>query len=362
MKILVYGAGPLGSLFAARLQQGGNDVSLLSRGGRLADLREHGIVLHNVTTNERSATHVNLVETLEPDDRYDLVLVIMRKNHALGVLPVLGANQHTPNVLFLGNNAAGPQALVEALGAERVLIGFLSSAGYFEGHVVHCLMGRPEDPVTFPIGEVDGRITHRTHHVARMLETAPGYRVEIRSDMDAWLKTHVALLFPSLGPALYAAGIDKHRLARTRDALVLAVRAIREGFAVLRALDIPITPSKFAFFEWMPEPILVAIMRWFIQLEQMDVALVGHAQAARDEAQHLTDEFRALSRQANVPTPAIDRLYPYLHPETPLMPDGQSEIPLDWDTLLIALGALLGAAAGAVMIGRRLRRRRRRRR
>ncbi|MFN2110632.1 MAG: ketopantoate reductase family protein, partial [Anaerolineae bacterium] len=42
MKILIYGAGPLGSVFAARLHQGGHDVSILARGQRLADLREHG--------------------------------------------------------------------------------------------------------------------------------------------------------------------------------------------------------------------------------------------------------------------------------------------------------------------------------
>lgn len=38
MKMLVCGAGPLGSLFAARLHQGGHDVTLLARGQRLADL------------------------------------------------------------------------------------------------------------------------------------------------------------------------------------------------------------------------------------------------------------------------------------------------------------------------------------
>ena len=43
-KILVYGAGPLGGLFAARLQQGGNDVSILARGQRLVQVREHGIL------------------------------------------------------------------------------------------------------------------------------------------------------------------------------------------------------------------------------------------------------------------------------------------------------------------------------
>ena len=48
MKILVYGAGVLGTLYAARLQDGGQDVSLVARGQRLADLRQHGLVLENM--------------------------------------------------------------------------------------------------------------------------------------------------------------------------------------------------------------------------------------------------------------------------------------------------------------------------
>ena len=52
MKILVYGAGPLGSVFAAKLYQGGHDVSILARGKRLADLREHGVVIHNMANEE----------------------------------------------------------------------------------------------------------------------------------------------------------------------------------------------------------------------------------------------------------------------------------------------------------------------
>ena len=46
-RVLVYGAGVQGGLYAARLHQAGLDVSLLARGRRLADLREHGIVLEN---------------------------------------------------------------------------------------------------------------------------------------------------------------------------------------------------------------------------------------------------------------------------------------------------------------------------
>ncbi len=83
MKILVYGAGPLGSLFAARLMEGGQDVSLLARGQRLADLREHSLVLEDTQTQERTVWHPRLIVTLAPEEAYDLVLVIMRKNHAL---------------------------------------------------------------------------------------------------------------------------------------------------------------------------------------------------------------------------------------------------------------------------------------
>ena len=140
-KTLVCRAGPLGSLLAARLQQGGNDVSILARGQRLAELCEHGIVLMDVQTGKQTITGVHVVGRLAPNDAYDLVLVIMCKSHALQILPVLAANQHTPNVLFLMSNAAGPGAMVGALGEERVLNGFPGSAGYRESHVVHCLTG-----------------------------------------------------------------------------------------------------------------------------------------------------------------------------------------------------------------------------
>lgn len=349
-KILIYGAGPLGSLFAARLKEGGNDVSLLARGQKLANLREHGIVLQDFYTKQETVTRVNVVEELAPDDAYDLVLVIMRKNHALKILPILAANKHTPSVLFLMNNAAGPGELVEALCKERVLIGFPGSAGYFEGHVVHVLTGTEDNPARVLFGEVDGRITYCTREVARIIDSAPGFKAEIRTDMDTWHKYHVALLMPSLGPALYACGTNNYRLARTRDAIVLTIRAIREGFKVLRSLGLPVTPAYLKLFELVPEPVLVALLPHLLTREEMRVALVGHANAARDEVKHLADEFLALACQTSIPMPAIDRLYPYLDPDTPLMPDGIAEIPLKWGGTLIGLGALTAALAGGVML------------
>ena len=89
MKILFYGAGVMGSLYAARLQESGQDVSILARGQRLADIREHGIVLDDGATGQRTATRVNTVERLAPEDAYDLVVVPMPRNRVPAVLPVL---------------------------------------------------------------------------------------------------------------------------------------------------------------------------------------------------------------------------------------------------------------------------------
>lgn len=51
---------------------------------------------------------------------------------------------------------------------------------------------------------------------------------------------HVALVIVSpIANAIYMAGNDNYRLARTRDGLVMMIRAIREGMRVLEELKFP---------------------------------------------------------------------------------------------------------------------------
>ena len=45
MRVLIYGAGVLGSYLAHVLHRGDNDVTLLARGKRLEELRENGLVI-----------------------------------------------------------------------------------------------------------------------------------------------------------------------------------------------------------------------------------------------------------------------------------------------------------------------------
>jgi 2-dehydropantoate 2-reductase len=68
MNILVYGAGVIGTLYAARLRDGGHRATVLARGQRLADIRRHGLVLENILSGVRSEAAVDTIERLRPED------------------------------------------------------------------------------------------------------------------------------------------------------------------------------------------------------------------------------------------------------------------------------------------------------
>ncbi len=342
MKILIYGAGPFGSFFAERLTEAGHQVSLLGRGQRLQDLREHGIVIEDSSTGERTVTKVEVVESLEEDDYYDLVIIPMRKNQAIKILPDLARNKRVPTLLFMMNNAEGQKRLVDALGKERVMIGFPLPGGERDGHIVRIVSVDTDKKWTLPLGEVDGSITGRTRQVADAIGSMRGYRVQIRRDMDNWLKCHVALLMPGLVPALYASNTDLERMARTRDALILASRGLKDSLRKLRHSGIRVMP--YAILEWIPEPLMISFLRKLTRKEEMKISAVGHALAARDEMQHLTDEFFELIQPSGGPTKVLKELYRYYDPQTPPLPDGSSEMSVNWKGVwgvLFAVAAVL---------------------
>ena len=305
MKILIYGAGVLGSLCAARLQSAGQEVWLLARGQRLEDLRQHGLVLENMVTDERSEMKVNVLETLGPDDSYDLIMVVVGKHQVPGVLTSLAANRCTPNILFVGNNVAGPDEYIRALTQERVLLGFLTAGGTTDGPVVRYAEGDESRKSTFTIGEVDGTITPRLEEIAEVLKSI-GYNVVLCSNIDAWLKTHTALVAPLAG-ALTLAGGDNFSLARDRKNVRLAAKGIRESLHILQSKNIPLIPSAAKLYIRLPEFLLVFLLQRLLARKEVGYAF-AHADKAKPEMALLIHELLTLGRGTNVSTPALARM------------------------------------------------------
>jgi len=306
MRILIYGAGVLGSLYAARLKEAGNDVVLLARGRRLAELRAHDTVLVDEATGRQSVTRVDLTERLDPADAYDLAVVVMRKNQVADILPAVAANNVIPTVLFMVNNAAGPAAWVDALGRERVVLGFPGAGGAREGHVVRYLVtSRQMQTTTF--GELDGQVSPRLQAIAEAFSMA-GFPVAISPNMDAWQRTHVALVVP-VANALLIKGGDNYALAKSPDTLRLMVQSVREGFRCLQELGIAITPFKTRLIAAIPMPILIPLLRLAFGTRRAELVMARHTRNATDEIKELSDELMALAQASGMATPALERLH-----------------------------------------------------
>ncbi len=341
MKILIIGAGPLGSLLAARLNEADYDVSLLARGQRLQELKKYGVIIRFEGSPEKEVAKVNIVENFHSDDYYDLVMIVMRKNQADNILDMLSENKRVPTYLFMGNNVKGVENMAQALGKERIMLGFPLPGGSREGHVMCMLPVNEKKKYTLPLGEADGKIRDRTRQIAEILGSMRGYKVQIRKDMENWLKYHAAILIPGFVPAIYAADINMKRLGNTRDLLILAVRATKEALKGLRKFGIPTTPKIIRIFELIPEPFLVYFVGWIMRQEYAKSSIEGHPRDARDEMKYLHQELTAILEKSKVETEAIDTLKKYYDPETSLYPKGSNKIPFKWHGVVIILLIIL---------------------
>ena len=174
LRVLVFGAGVLGSLYAARLADAGHEVSLVARGRRYRDLREHGIVLEYFDTGERTTTQVRTLDAMPTDEHHDLCLVAVQKTQLEAALPVLATNTVIPTFLFMVNTAEGPQAMIDALGRERVMLSFANAGGERDGHLVRLMVAKRK---AVTMGELDGSRSERLLRVKAAFESA-GFPVQ----------------------------------------------------------------------------------------------------------------------------------------------------------------------------------------
>ncbi|WP_329065035.1 ketopantoate reductase family protein [Streptomyces sp. NBC_01429] len=256
MKLLVYGAGVCGSLFAAHMHEAGHDVSLLARGERLTALRRHGVRLAEEDGPAVERVPVPVVE--HPDGGYDLITVFVRTHQVDAVLESLAGVQG--DVLFLLNWAAGPETLGALLGHERVLLGFPATGGTMDGDVVRYRRSSfVTRRVAMPIGEPDGRTTPRLERIVETFRTA-GINAKAQPRMAAWLRTHAAFEVP-LGQAVHAAG-GPVALADDPDAVRGMLHLMRQNLA---ALETPPVPRAFTALRVLPRGLLVALLRRFLK-------------------------------------------------------------------------------------------------
>jgi len=336
--ILVFGAGVIGSIYALRLAKAGLPVSVLARGERLAVLRESGLRIRNVFTDEEESAEVEVLEELREDATYDLAIVALRSGQIMPVLRRLGALPRLGAVLVVGNNLEEFGEEARAVGEARLVLGFGAFGGYREGASVLYLDGRTkkkpglEQVSATTIGILSEAARPALERVRAILASARLGCAE-SPDIAAWLVCHAALVFPLAG-AIFATGGDQARFCRTRDAIVLGIRACKEAMRALRDTGCAVEPPYLRKLVAMPEWLLSPLLARRLAGEAARVAMFGHANAPGGRAE-IGGQARVLDarlRKAGRPMPSWDRLLPWFEAEggpEPL-PDGQRELRPRW--------------------------------
>jgi len=294
IKILIYGAGVIGSMFAYKLKTGGNEVSILARGKRLRDLKKYGIHIRDEIFNKEYRTTIDIVENLEKDDYYDLIMVIMQRQQVSHILHILKENI-SPTIMFVGNNPTGADEYLDYIEKDRLLLGFGGPGGYREDYGI--IAAYVEDIILY-VGELDGIISDRIKKIENEF-TNSGIKVDLSENIEAWLKTHAALISP-LAMGSYAARHRKIKLGDDIELVNLALKAFKENIKALIDLNIPILPKKYRMMRWIP---LFIIRKKILNLINSDfgkIALSGHADAAEQEMKKLTTDFFKVIKKTKI--------------------------------------------------------------
>jgi len=230
MKVVVVGAGALGSIVGAHLARAGEDVVFVARGERAATLRQRGIVLHGLadfTVPVAVATDPREVQTAD-------VLLVTVKTY--DTEPALASLRHlcVPSALSLQNGVLKNEQLASVFGWERVLGAAVVVAGEVlgDGSVRFTLNDR------FAVGELSGGVSDRARDLAAAL---------VRAGLPAEASPHVQsvewskyLLFVG-GMALASlTRLPTAKFLSDPDGALLMARVMRELGDVAARLQIPL--------------------------------------------------------------------------------------------------------------------------
>jgi len=304
MKILVYGAGVIGSIYATKLFDAKNDVTLLARGKRFESLQQNGVTIKEQLTGKKVTAHLPLTQQLAIHDFYDLIIVTVRLDQLESVMPDLKNNSGSSLVMFMLNYPDNIQSIADQLKPKHVIFGFLGVGGIFKENAIDFIQIKQQKTT---IGETN-REKPETIKKLKSLFEAAGFNVDVNDNIQAWLKTH-AVFMACVSAAIIKENGNSTRLGKNKNTVKLMVQSIKEGFKALKALGISITPFNVKII-FMMMPLWFSVSYWQKAMQGTvgTLAMAPHAKAAKDEMKLIAKKVLEMVHPSPVATNNLDKL------------------------------------------------------
>jgi 2-dehydropantoate 2-reductase len=230
--VVVYGAGAIGGLIAARLHLAGLDVTAVARGEHLRAIRASGLTLET-QIGAQTVALPSAADAGEVDWSAEPVVILAVKSHQTQTaLDDLAAHAPSGTPVFVAQNGVANEAAVLRRFANVYAVAVLVSAAHLEPGVVV----QQSYPVT---GILDlGRYPAGGDEVAQQVSAAfrsAQFLSEVRDDIVAW---KYRKLIANLGNGVTAA----YRPGPDADELVAQAR--EEAERVLSTAGIPFVSAE----------------------------------------------------------------------------------------------------------------------
>lgn len=295
MRILIIGAGVLGSNLAHSIKKG-NDVTILARNKTYENLKNNGIIIKH-KLGKKSVDHFNVIDKLEENNIYDVIFVVSRFSSLDSIVKIIEKNK-SKNIVFVGNNMNAEKYM--NIKDKNILFAFFMAAGKkYDGYINSICLNKIE------IGRTDGKDISNEFIKSIFKETK--IKVTIENKMNDYLKTHACAVLP-LVFASYKVDGNLKLLKKDKEYSLLIMDAIIEGYDVLKKLGYEILP-KGEYENCVNKKEKCAfIYRFMFSNFIGKMCISDHAMSAREEFILLDNEFEKLKKKSKLETKVYDKL------------------------------------------------------
>jgi len=306
VKILVLGAGVIGTTYAWQLSQAGADVTLWVRPERKAAIERDGIRLDCIDLRGRRTLidtiyRPSVVSDLLSGDVYDLILVSVSVDKLEPALELIAEKAGSADILFLQNTWGGPETFDKYLHKDQYFFGYpFKAGGCRDDHCIRSVIfGNPLTATM--LGEKDGQVTLRVRRAANWLAKA-GMSPTISCRIIPYLWTHYAWAAATIGAYLKAGSFEA--FVNSPKSIQESYLAMRECFSVCRkrGADVRVVfPNNL--FALLPLPLLVPITQRIYNTPEMKRMFDGHVQHSPGEMKRMYFDMLETGRSFGIEMP-----------------------------------------------------------
>ncbi len=284
MKLLIYGAGVIGCLYAALFSKAGYDTAIYARGKRLEAFRKSGL-LYEVKGAIIKAD-VKIIGKLENDDKYDFIFLTVKENQVHTALEELSANI-SPNIVTMVNTIETYSNWEEICGKGRIIPAFPGAGGSFNNQILKAaLTPYIVQPTTF--AEIDGSRTERVIALSKIFKKSK-IPYQVVNDMHKWQLCHLAMVVP-IADAYYKAQ-NPEQVWKEYEVMFETARQMKTNFKTLYNFGISLLPRKMNIFRIVPVCVLRTGLIITFKSNFGKVFMYQHSMNAPDEMRRLHTQF-----------------------------------------------------------------------